>query len=107
RSMVATYTSKRGRRFRYYICQTARQNGWASCPTKSVAATMIEDSVVAQLRTALSNADTRQQLQVADADWQLLQADPGGPVSVVVERILFDGTTAGGSLTLGSGGRRV
>src|SRR5258707_4139938 len=45
RSMVATYTSKRDRRFRYYVCQSARQKGWASCPTKSVAAALIEDSV--------------------------------------------------------------
>ena len=44
--MVATYTRPRGgRQFRYYVCQAARPNGWHSCPTKSVAAALIEDSV--------------------------------------------------------------
>jgi site-specific DNA recombinase len=38
RPMIATYTAKKGRRYRYYVCQAARQNGWDSCPTKSVAA---------------------------------------------------------------------
>ena len=89
--MIATYTAKRGRRFRYYVCQTARQNGWSSCPTKSVPAGMIDDSVVAQLRTALSSEETRQQLHVAETEWQVfLLGDPGGLVRAVVEHILYD-----------------
>ena len=35
RPMIATYTANGGRRFRYYVCQAARQNGWDSCPTGS------------------------------------------------------------------------
>ena len=50
RELIATYPAKGGGRFRYYVCQAARQNGWDSCPTKSVAAALIEDTVVAQLR---------------------------------------------------------
>ena len=53
RPMVPTYTAKSGRRYRYYVCRGARQNGWSSCPTKSVPAQMIEEAVVEQLRTAL------------------------------------------------------
>ena len=45
RPMVPTYTAKPGRRYRYYVCQAARQNGWSSCPTKSVPALMIEEAV--------------------------------------------------------------
>ncbi len=52
RPMIPTYTAKPGRRYRYYVCQTARQKGWSACPTKSVPARMIEDSVLDQLRTA-------------------------------------------------------
>ncbi len=70
RPMIATYTAKGGRRFRYYVCQAARQNGWDSCPTKSVAAALIEDSVVAQLRTALSGEEMRQQLEIDETEWQ-------------------------------------
>lgn len=69
RPMVASYTSKRDRRFRYYVCQSARHKGWATCPTKSVAAALIEDSVVAQLRRALTGEDTRKKLQITETDW--------------------------------------
>jgi site-specific DNA recombinase len=103
RPMIATYTAKRGRRFRYYVCQAAHRNGWASCPTKSVAATMIEDSVVAQLRTALSNEETRQQLNLAEPEWlAFLNGDRGELVRAVVERVLYDGVTGGVTLTLRS-----
>jgi site-specific DNA recombinase len=37
--MVATYSSKGKRRYHYYVCRSARQKGWQSCPTKSVSAT--------------------------------------------------------------------
>ena len=107
RPMIATYTAKRGKRFRYYVCQAARQNGWDSCPTKSAPAAMIEDSVVAQLRSALSSEETRQQLQVAEADWLVfLEGDPGGLVGAVVDRLLYDGITGAVTLTLGDTARR-
>jgi site-specific DNA recombinase len=48
--MVHTYTLKRSRRYRYYVCLTAQQRGWDACPTKSVAAQSIEDSIVARIR---------------------------------------------------------
>ena len=85
RPMIATYTAKRGRRFRYYVCQKARQNGWHTCPTKSVPAAMIEQSVVAQLRAALSSEETRQQFQISETDWQLFQqGEPGRVVPAIV-----------------------
>jgi site-specific DNA recombinase len=40
--MIATYTSRRGLRFRYYVCKRAQSESYASCPTKSVAADRIE-----------------------------------------------------------------
>ena len=33
--MVATYTSKQGRRYRYYVCRTARKSGWKRVPDQS------------------------------------------------------------------------
>jgi site-specific DNA recombinase len=48
--MLHTYTSKGPRRYRYYICVRAQQNGWASCATKSISAPAIESAVVQQIR---------------------------------------------------------
>jgi len=106
RPMIATYTAKGGRRFRYYVCQAARQNGWDSCPTKSVAAALIEDTVVAQLRTALSE-ETRQQLQITETDWGcFLEGDHRGLVAGVVEHIGYDGTTGAVTVRLGLEGQQ-
>ena len=44
-AMVASYTSKGGRRYRYYVCSRAQQRGWKSCPVKSVSAGQIEQAV--------------------------------------------------------------
>ena len=107
RPMIATYTAKGGRRFRYYVCQAARQNGWDSCPTKSVAAALIEDTVVAQLRTALSGEETRQQLQITETDWGcFVTGDHRGLVVSVVEHIDYDGKTGAVTVKLGSNGQQ-
>ena len=107
RPMIATYTGKRGRRFRYYVCQAARQNGWNSCPTKSVAAALIEDTVVAQLRSALNGEETRQQLQIAETDWECFcRDDLRGLVVGVVERIGYDGRTGAVKVKLSSNGQQ-
>ena len=101
RPMIATYTAKRARRYRYYVCQAARQNGWDSCPTKSVAAALIEKSVVAQLRIALSTDQTRDRLDLSETDWQaFLQGSPAEVVHAVVDQIGYDGTTGGVQLKL-------
>jgi site-specific DNA recombinase len=52
--MIHTYSGNGSRRYRYYVCQGARQNGWKFCATKSVSGTLIEDSLMSQLRTRLS-----------------------------------------------------
>jgi site-specific DNA recombinase len=51
KAMLHTFAAKQTRRYRYYICLTAQQQGWKACPTKSVAANAIEESVVQQIRT--------------------------------------------------------
>ena len=47
--MVPTYGVKRERRYRYYVCAQAQKQGWSSCPSKSVSAHGIEESVLEQL----------------------------------------------------------
>ena len=100
RPMIATYTAKPGRRYRYYVCQTARRKGWSACPTKSVPARMIEDAVIDQLRTALRAPETREQLNVAEADWQSFEQGHGELVRALVKEVSYDGTTGAVSLQL-------
>ena len=91
--MVPTYTSKGERRYRYYVCRVAQEKGWSACPTKAIAARVIEESVVAQLRSALGVDGAREQLRVSDADWLALdEGDPGQLVRAVVQRVTYDGT---------------
>ncbi len=48
--MTHTYTSKGQRRYRYYVCNHAQQNGRASCPAPSVPAGEIEAFVVEEIK---------------------------------------------------------
>jgi site-specific DNA recombinase len=101
RPMVPTYTAKPGRRYRYYVCQTARQSGWSSCPTKSVPARIIEDAVLDRLRMALHDSQTREQLNVPDAaQWQPCELDHRERVRALVKEVTYDGTTGAVSLCL-------
>ena len=102
RPMVPTYTSKGDRRYRYYVCRVAQEKGWDACPTKSIAARVIEKSVVTQLRTALEADGVRDQLRVSDTDWLAFdEGDPGDLVRAVVQRVAYDGATGAVSLELG------
>ena len=49
-AMSPTYSRRGNRRYNYYLCQKAGRNGWASCPTKNVPATEIENFVVDRIR---------------------------------------------------------
>jgi site-specific DNA recombinase len=99
RPMVATYTLKRGKRYRYYVCQTARQGGWDACPTKSVPARIMEDSVVSQVRAALIAG----QLRASETEWQdFLEGDPAGLVRTLVQQVRYQGSTGAVSLKLRS-----
>jgi len=50
RAMGTTFTTRRGRRYRYYLCNRAEKHGRDACPVKSVAASEVERVVVEQLR---------------------------------------------------------
>jgi site-specific DNA recombinase len=49
-AMVHSYTARKGKHYRYYVCLTAQQRGWASCPSKSLNACEIEAAVVDYIR---------------------------------------------------------
>jgi site-specific DNA recombinase len=101
RPMIATYSAKGSHRYRYYVCQGARERGWQSCPTKSVSATQIEDSVVSQIRDRLRLDHTRIELQIPDSELPaFLQGDPTVLVQPLVDKVHYDGPTGGVTIQL-------
>jgi site-specific DNA recombinase len=48
--MVHTYTMRRAKRYRYYVCYNSQQRGWDHCETKSVSAQGIETAVLDSIR---------------------------------------------------------
>ncbi len=57
KAMGASHTKRRGRRYRYYVCNHAERNGYDTCPVKSVAAGEIEGAVIEQLRRVFRSPD--------------------------------------------------
>jgi len=79
-AMVHTYTVKNSRRYRYYVCLTAQQQGWDACPSKSLPAQRVEDSIVDRIRSLGSDpriaAETARKVrEQAETSLQELQAE--------------------------------
>jgi site-specific DNA recombinase len=55
--MGASHTRRRGKRYRYYVCNNAERNGYDVCPVKSVAAGQIEGAVKDRIRVILRSPD--------------------------------------------------
>jgi site-specific DNA recombinase len=49
-AMGPTFTKRRGKLYRYYLCVYASKNGYDSCPVRTVPAADIEQAVLGQLR---------------------------------------------------------
>jgi site-specific DNA recombinase len=80
--MVHTHTAKGNRRYRYYVCETAKQRGYARCPTRSIPAGEIEQFVVGHIRkiaidptiVAATLVEARQQAETRIEDLKQEQA---------------------------------
>jgi DNA invertase Pin-like site-specific DNA recombinase len=57
RTMSITFTRRRGRTYRYYLCGKAAKQGYDQCPVKSVAAGEVEKAVFEQLRGVFRSPD--------------------------------------------------
>ena len=98
--MAPTYTSKGERRFRYYVCRRGREN--SGCAGKRIAACVIEESVIEQVRSALSVEEAREQLHVSETEWQAFAENQSGEfIRTIVRRAVYDGTQGAVSLELG------
>ncbi len=81
-AMTPAFTQKRGTRYRYYSCLRAQKHGRRSCPSKSLPARDIEQSVVDRLRAigqdpALIEATLEQARLVRRARRRELEAELG------------------------------
>lgn len=99
-AMKPRYTSKGDRRYRYYVC--LGDKGANSCASRSVAARLIEESVVTQLQSALNVEEERQELDVSEENWQaFLENRSGELVRSIIKRVTFDGASGAVALELG------
>jgi hypothetical protein len=77
-SMGPTFSKRRGKSYRYYLCVRASKHGADSCPTRCLPAGEIEGVVVDQLRAALRSPEIVAQAYRearAQADEQEIQCD--------------------------------
>jgi site-specific DNA recombinase len=68
-AMAHTYTQKKNRLYRYYVCTTAQKQGRAACPTPSLPAQEIEDFIVEQIRRLAADPEMVEQV-FAEAEKQ-------------------------------------
>jgi len=112
--MLHAFTTRRGRRYEYYVCDRARREGWAACATKSVPARELETLVVDQIRCVgadpgvqervltevraraegheVDAADLRRVLGLWDEVWAaLLAKEQARALGRLLERVDYDG----------------
>jgi len=56
-SMGINFTKRKNKLYRYYLCVHAAKNGYATCPVKSVAAGVMEEAVMGQLRAVFRSPE--------------------------------------------------
>jgi site-specific DNA recombinase len=83
--MVYSHSGKNGRKYPYYVCLNAQRKGWAMCPSKSLPARAIEESVLNRLREA-------QPGPFGAAEWdQMDRTRRVEAMQLLVERVGYDG----------------
>jgi len=84
-AMTPAHASKRGRRYRYYVCTHAQKYGWRTCPSPSVPAHAIEHFVWEQVR------EHGGILVPAPESAEVTGPERQGLVQRLVERVDYDG----------------
>jgi site-specific DNA recombinase len=70
RAMTPSQATRKDRSYRYYVCTGAQKIGWQSCPMPSVAAPVLEQAVLEQLKELVPDAALVGYL--VDQPWQTL-----------------------------------
>ena len=85
--MVYAYAMKGGRKYPYYLCRNAQQKGWAACPSKSLSAQAMEESVVERIRKTQGGIGDAVEWEQMDRTIQV------ETIQALVERVGYDGTS--------------
>ena len=76
RNMTPSHATRKGKRYRYYVCTGAQKKGWQTCPRPSVAAPAVEQAVLDQLKELVQDRDLVHEAALvgclADPHWQTL-----------------------------------
>jgi Recombinase zinc beta ribbon domain len=89
--MTASYSTKKKRRYGYYVCEKAQRQGVAACPFQSIAGARLEGALLAGLQELAQDA-ARQPLREVLLDWGGLARDEQQRrLASVLERIDYLG----------------
>ena len=83
--MIYVWAGKKERRYPYYVCLRAHRSGWSTCPSKSLPAQALEETVLSRIRERSSPLLDWVEWEAADRTRQIAMLD------AVVERVSFDG----------------
>lgn len=56
-TLTVSYTKRKGKMYRYYVCSTAAKMGYDSCPIRTISAGEVEQAVVGQLRVIFNSPE--------------------------------------------------
>jgi site-specific DNA recombinase len=83
--MVYSHAGKNDRKYPYYVCLNAQRKGWAVCPSKSLPARAIEESVLKRLREG-------QPARFGASEWENMDRHRQvETMQLLVERVGYDG----------------
>lgn len=79
-AMYGTYTKRKGKSYRYYVCLNASNTGYDTCQLRSIGAGEIEDAVMNQLEAIFRSPEMVAQTYYAAKDMQE-EYEHDGPIS--------------------------
>ena len=104
-AMVPTYTTRRSKRYHYYLCHAAGKEGHASCEVKSVAAGQIEGAVFTYLKDIFAAPEMVARTFRATRDQTAAENDAVKREKAAIEKRLADLPKAIGRLVPAADGK--
>ena len=85
--MVYSYSGKTNSKYPYYVCLNAQRKGWDACPSRSLPALVIEESVLSRIREARPGSFEPSLWERMDRPQQV------ATIQGIVKRVGYDGVT--------------
>jgi site-specific DNA recombinase len=99
--MVYSHARKNDRKYPYYVCLNAQRKGWAACPSKSLPARAMEESVLKRLRE-------KHPARFGVSEWeQMDRTRQVESIQLLVERVGYDGAAQQISIRFRAAGEEV